>query len=107
MFKAIKNILGSYRRRRTVDLHNIPDVDDATVEAYFASTHEGSRRLPLLVAQWEFSKLEQKLTRPGAIDQRELFEIRGGMKALRAFATDLYYGIEEWKKQPERRHDSR
>ena len=40
------------------DFKRIPDVDDKTVEAFFSATHEGSRRMPLLIAQWVYAQLE-------------------------------------------------
>ena len=55
----------------------VADVDDATVEAFFASTHEGSRGMPLLVARHVFEELEARLSSQDEIGDGELREIRG------------------------------
>ena len=83
--------------RRTFDFKQLKDVDDKTVEAFFAATHEGSRRMPLLVAQWVYAQLEDELTSPGRVDERRLVEIRGGMMALRSFAVSYTQGIAAWR----------
>lgn len=88
------------------DFKRIPDVDDATVEAFFSATHEGSRRMPLLVAQWVYAELENALTTPGRQDALRMAELRGGMMALRRFAVAYQEGIECWKrKKAEHRTD--
>ena len=81
------------------DFKRIPDVDDATVEAFFNATHEGSRRMPLLVAQWVYAELESALTTPGRQDALRMAELRGGMMALRRFAVAYNEGIEGWKRK--------
>ena len=87
------------------DFKRIPDVDDKTVEAFFEATHEGSRRMPLLIAQWVYAKLEDELTSPVRLDERRLAEIRGGMMALRRFAVFYTQGIEAWKQRKKPKKD--
>ena len=94
---------GDSRERPAFDFKQLPDVDDATVEAFFSATHEGSRRMPLLVAQWVYAQLENELTSPVRLDERRLAEIRGGMMALRRFAVDYTQGIEAWKQRKKRK----
>ena len=94
---------GDSRERPAFDFKQLPDVDDATVEAFFSATHEGSRRMPLLVAQWVYAQLENELTSPSRLDERRLAEIRGGMMALRRFAVDYTQGIEAWKQRKKRK----
>lgn len=74
----------------------IADVDDATVEAFFASTHEGARRMPLLVARHIFEDLETRLSSREPLDDGDLREIRGGMRALRLFGVAYTQGIAAW-----------
>ena len=88
---------GDSRERPAFDFKELKDVDDKTVEAFFAATHEGARRMPLLVAQWVYAQLEDELTTPGRLDERRLAEIRGGMMALRRFAVYYTQGIEAWR----------
>ena len=87
------------------DFKRIPDVDDKTVEAFFEATHEGSRRMPLLIAQWVYAQLEDELTSPVRLDERRLAEIRGGMMALRRFAVFYTQGIEAWKQRKKPKKD--
>jgi hypothetical protein len=94
---------GDSRERPAFDFKQLPDVDDATVEAFFSATHEGSRRMPLLVAQWVYAQLENELTSPSRLDERRLAEIRGGMMALRRFAVDYTQGIEAWRERKKRK----
>ncbi|MBR1922008.1 MAG: hypothetical protein IJ829_08460 [Kiritimatiellae bacterium] len=94
---------GDGGERPSFDFKAVKDVDDATVEAFFAATHEGSRRMPLLVAQWVYALLEDELTTPGRMDERRLVEIRGGMMALRRFGVAYQGGIDEWKRRNGRR----
>ena len=94
---------GDGGERPAFDFKQLPDVDDATVEAFFSATHEGSRRMPLLVAQWVYAQLENELTSPVRLDERRLAEIRGGMMALRRFAVDYTQGIEAWKQRKKRK----
>lgn len=83
---------GEYR----FDFRKVEDVDDATVAAFFASTHEKSRRMPLLVAGWVAAQLEDRLTQAAALDALGMAEIRGGLRALRQFAAYYQSGIAEW-----------
>ena len=80
----------------------VADVDDATVEA---STHEGSRRMPLLVARHVFEELEARLSSQDEIGDGELREIRGGMRALRLFGVAYTRGIAAWKRRDRTRKD--
>lgn len=96
---------GDSRERPAFDFKRIPDVDDKTVEAFFAATHEGSRRMPLLIAQWVYAQLEDELTSPVRLDERRLAEIRGGMMALRRFAVFYTQGIEAWKQRKKPKKD--
>ncbi len=89
----------------TFDFKRIPDVDEKTVEAFFAATHEGSRRMPLLVAQYVYAQLEDELTSPGRIGEMRLAEIRGGMAALRRFAVAYEGGVKEWQSRKRTRDD--
>ena len=94
---------GDSLERQAFDFKRIPDVDEKTVEAFFAATHEGSRRMPLLVAQYVYAQLEDELTRPGRVDERRLAELRGGMMALRRFAVAYEGGIAEWQNRRRRK----
>lgn len=87
------------------DFSKVPDVDDHTVRAFFNTTHTQSRKMPLLIARHVFEQLEQRITSPGRLDALELAELRGGMRALRAFGVYYTQGIEEWKRKEE--HDRR
>lgn len=78
------------------DFSRVADVDDATVRAFFESTHERARQMPLLIARHVFEDLERRLTDPGRMDALELSEIRGGMRALRAFGVAYTQGVSEW-----------
>ena len=96
---------GYSRERPAFDFKQLKDVDDKTVEAFFAATHEGSRRMPLLVAQWVYAQLEDELTSPVRVDERRLAEIRGGMMALRRFAVYYTQGIEAWRERKKPKKD--
>lgn len=87
------------------DFKRIPDVDDKTVEAFFEATHEGSRRMPLLIAQWVYAQLEDELTSPGRLSEMRLAEIRGGMAALRRFGIAYDSGVKEWRTRTRKRDD--
>lgn len=87
------------------DFKRIPDVDDKTVEAFFSATHEGSRRMPLLIAQWVYAQLEDELTSPGRLSEMRLAEIRGGMAALRRFGIAYEGGVKEWQNHKHKRDD--
>lgn len=81
------------------ELMEIPGVDEATVNAFFASTHEKARRMPLLIAAHVASQYQDRLTKPGRMDALELAEIRGALKSIRLFATYYHNGVEEWLKK--------
>ena len=87
------------------DFKRIPDVDEKPVAAFFAATHEGSRRMPLLVAQYVYAQLEDELTSPGRLSEMRLAEIRGGMAALRRFAVAYEGGVKEWQNRKRTRDD--
>ena len=80
------------------DFAKIEDVDDATVRAFFANTHDKSRRMPLLIARHIYGQLEDALTSPNQLNALMLSEIRGAMRALRAFGVAYTHGIDEWKR---------
>lgn len=94
------------RRRAAFDFARVADVDDATARAFFETTHEASRRMPLLVARHVFEDLERRLTDPARMDAMELAEIRGGMRALRAFGVLYTNGVAEWAAAERRRRAS-
>ncbi len=96
---------GDSLERQAFDFKRIPDVDEKTVEAFFAATHEGSRRMPLLVAQYVYAQLEDELTSPGRLSEMRLAEIRGGMAALRRFAVAYEGGVKEWQNRKRTRDD--
>ena len=97
------HVSGDSPERRAFDFKRIPDVDEKTVEAFFAATHEGARRMPLLVAQYVYAQLEDELTSPGRISEMRLAEIRGGMAALRRFGIAYECGVREWQERKRRR----
>ena len=100
--------LNLFRKKKSTfefDFSRIPDVDDHTVRAFFNTTHTQSRKMPLLIARHVFEQLEQRITSPGQLGALELAELRGGMRALRAFGVYYTQGIEEWKRKEE--HDRR
>ena len=102
-------ILGFIRKSEAAEdafsFARVADVDDATVEAFFASTYEGSRRMPLLVARHVFEELEARLSSQDEIGDGELREIRGGMRALRLFGVAYTRGIAAWKRRERTRKD--
>ena len=81
------------------ELMEIPGVDDATVNAFFAGTHDKARRMPLLIAAYVASQYQDRLTKPGRMDALEMAETRGALKSIRLFATYYHNGIEEWLKK--------
>ena len=87
------------------DFSKVPDVDDHTVRAFFNTTHTQSRQMPLLIARHVFEQLEQRVTSPGQLGALELAEIRGGMRALRAFGVYYTQGIKEWTERQGDRAD--
>ena len=95
----VLEMLTKKQQQASFDFKQLKDVDDKTVEAFFAATHEGSRRMPLLVAQWVYAQLEDELTSPVRVDERRLAEIRGGMMALRRFAVCYTQGIQAWRER--------
>ena len=98
-------IMSRGKQEASFDFKQLKDVDDKTVEAFFSATHEGSRRMPLLVAQWVYAQLEDELTSPVRVDERRLAEIRGGMMALRRFAVSYTQGIEAWRERKKPKKD--
>ena len=99
----ILEMLTRKQQQASFDFKQLKDVDDKTVEAFFAATHEGSRRMPLLVAQWVYAQLEDELTSPVRVDERRLAEIRGGMMALRRFGIAYDSGVKEWRNHKHKR----
>jgi len=79
------------------DFSKVGDVDDATVAAFFEATTSNGRQMPLLIARFVYGQLEERMTGPTKIDAMQLAEIRGGMRALRAFGVFYTNGIEAWK----------
>ena len=77
----------------------VDDIDDATVRAFFNTTHTKSRKLPILIAQYVYAKLETQLTEYEKMDALKMAEIRGGMRALRQFGVYYTNGIAEWTEQ--------
>lgn len=69
------------------DFKGVKDVDEETVRAYMNTTNEKTRRLPLLVAGQVYADIEDAFTRPGRLDALQMAQMRGGMMALRRFAT--------------------
>lgn len=94
---------GDSLESQAFDFKRIPDVDEKTVEAFFAATHEGSRRMPLLVAQYVYAQLEDELTSPGRLSEMRLAEIRGGMAALRRFGVTYDSGVKAWQNRKRKR----
>jgi len=92
--------------RADFDFSKVADVDDATVEAFFNSTSTPGRQMPLLIARYIFNQLEGRLTDPGKLDSLQLSEIRGGMRALRAFGAFYTNGIESWKARKRENDDA-
>ena len=87
------------------DFANVADVDDAPARAFMESTHLESRRMPLLIARHAYSLLEERLTEPGRLDALTLAEIRGGMRALRAFGVYYTAGIQAWQERHAKKDD--
>lgn len=98
MFEKLKKIFANTKDDSAAfDFTKIEDVDEATVRAFFNSTHEASRRLPLLVAGYVASVIESEFLRPNRpMNALEMAEVRGGLKALRRFAHHFQMGVEEW-----------
>ena len=94
---------GDSLESQAFDFKRIPDVDEKTVEAFFAATHEGARRMPLLVAQYVYAQLEDELTSPGRLSEMRLAEIRGGMAALRRFGVAYDSGVKAWQNRKRKR----
>lgn len=87
------------------DFAKVADVDDATAKAFMESTHLESRRMPLLIARHAYSMLEERLTSAGHLDALTLAEIRGGMRALRAFGVYYTAGIQAWRERHAKNDD--
>lgn len=105
-FRVIRAAKTEEQNRMTdFDFSKVTDVDDATVEAFFNATSTPGRQMPLLIARFIFNQLEGQLTDPGKLDALQLSEIRGGMRALRAFGTFYTNGIESWKSRNRRTDD--
>lgn len=93
------------KRGVVFDFAKVADVDDATAKAFMESTHLESRRMPLLIARHAYSLLEERLTEPGRLDALTLAEIRGGMRALRAFGVYYTAGIKAWEERFRQKDD--
>ena len=96
MFKRLFMKKSRNRLMTLGELCDVPGVDDQTIEAFFAATHDKSRRLPMLIAAHVANKYQDELTRGGRLDALQMSEIRGALRALRLFATYYHNGIEEW-----------
>lgn len=93
--KLLINWNGDNQKQFNWDL--VPDIDPMQREQYINITDEVMRSYPLAVALQAHEELVQEMMQGGVIDPRRLSEIRGGMKALKRFATLMYGNVNRMK----------
>lgn len=92
--RSIKTTSGDSRERPAFDWRSVPAVDPDEVDRWLGCTDAKDRQFPLQVALQVHDEIEARLMQPGEVDDADLREARGGMRALRRFA-ELYSKILE------------
>ena len=78
------------------DWRSVPAVDPEEVDRWLGCTDAKDRQFPLQVALQVHDEIEARLMQSGEVEDAELREARGGMRALKRFA-ELYSKILEGK----------
>ncbi|MBQ3344492.1 MAG: hypothetical protein IJG84_21510 [Kiritimatiellae bacterium] len=87
-------MIGFAKKEDGFDWRSVPAVDPDEVDRWLGCTDAKDRQFPLQVALQVHDEIEARLMQPGAVDDADLREARGGMRALRRFA-ELYSKILE------------
>ena len=87
-------MIGFAKKETEFDWRSVPAVDPNEVARWFGCTDAKDRQFPLQVALQVHDEIESELMSDHEMDGMDLAEKRGGMKALRRFAT-LYTKILE------------
>lgn len=80
------------------DWRSVPAVDPDEVDRWMGATDAKDRQFPLQLALQVHDEIETRLMQPGEVDDADLREARGGLKALKRFA-ELYTNILESKRR--------
>ena len=85
-------MIGFAKKKDGFDWRSVPAVDPDEVDRWLGCTDAKDRQFPLQVALQVHDEIEARLMQPGRMDALSMAELRGGLCALRRFAT-LYSGI--------------
>lgn len=85
-------MIGFRKEKEVFDWRSVPAVDPDDVARWFGCTDAKDRQFPLQVALQVHDEIESELMSDREMDGMDLAEKRGGLKALRRFAT-LYAKI--------------
>ena len=85
-------MIGFCKKENEFDWRSVPAVDPNEVARWFGCTDAKDRQFPLQVALQVHDEIESALMSDREMDGMDLAEKRGGMKALKRFAT-LYSEI--------------
>lgn len=85
-------MIGFTKKADGFDWRSVPAVDPDEVARWFGCTDAKDRQFPLQVALQVHDEIEAELMGDAQMDGMDLAEKRGGMKALKRFAT-LYTKI--------------
>ena len=85
-------MIGFGKEKEVFDWRSVPAVDPKEVSQWFGCTDAKDRQFPLQVALQVHDEIESELMSEREMDGMDLAEKRGGLKALRRFAT-LYSNI--------------
>ncbi len=92
--RSITTTSGDSRERPAFDWRQVPAVDPDEVDRWLGCTDAKDRQFPLQVALQVHDEIEARLMAPLGIDDADLREACGGMRALKRFA-ELYSKILE------------
>ena len=87
-------MIGFGKEKEVFDWRSVPAVDPDEVARWFGCTDAKDRQFPLQLALQVHDEIESELMSDREMDGMDLAEKRGGLKALRRFAT-LYSKILE------------
>ena len=85
-------MIGFGKEKEVFDWRSVPAVDPKEVSQWFGCTDAKDRQFPLQLALQVHDEIESELMSEREMDGMDLAEKRGGLKALRRFAT-LYSEI--------------
>ena len=85
-------MIGFAKKDNEFDWRSVPAVDPDEVARWFGCTDAKDRQFPLQVALQVHDEIESELMSEREMDGMDLAEKRGGLKALKRFAT-LYTKI--------------